>query len=109
MAKNEVISGAHVGRSIWKTEYGVKIGDINISKYNVDHYEILDEKQQKSVSRAVGRAAMGGLLLGPIGLFAGLSAKNKGTHLIALYFKDGSKSLLEVDDNYKKRILTALF
>jgi hypothetical protein len=33
-----------------------------------------------------------------MGRLAGLSAKSKGTHTIALVFKDGKKSLIEVDD-----------
>ncbi|MDD3831636.1 MAG: hypothetical protein PHW00_03145 [Clostridia bacterium] len=52
---------------------------------------------------------MGGFLLGPVGLLAGLSGKSKGTHTIAVYFKNGMKSLVEVDDDIKKQLIASLF
>lgn len=44
-----------------------------------------------------------------VGLLAGLSAKKKGVYIIALEFKDGKKSLLEVDDKIYKALLKKLF
>ena len=110
MAKNIVISGDYKDSSVslaWSG--GVKIGEIKLNKVNVDSYEIIDEKTRKSATSAVGRAAVGSFLLGPVGLLAGLSAKNKGTYIIAIYFKNGMKSLIEVDDNMKKQIISSLF
>ena len=53
---------------------------------------------------------MGGALLGPVGLLAGgLSAKNKGAYQIALAFKDGKRSLIEVDDKIYKALVASLF
>ena len=48
-------------------------------------------------------------MLGPVGLLAGLSAKNKGTYLIEMEFQDGKRSLLEVDDKKYKKIIEVLF
>jgi hypothetical protein len=110
MASNVVISGDYKGSSVsiaWGG--GVKIAGIKLDKSNVDYYEIIDEKQRKSATSAVGRAAIGSFILGPVGLLAGLSAKSKGTHTIAIYFKNGMKSLVEVDDSIKKQIVTSLF
>ena len=110
MATNMVISGDYKGSSVSLAWFGgVKIGGIKLDKSNVDSYEIIDEKNRKSATSAVGRAAVGGFLLGPVGLLAGLSAKSKGTHTIAIYFKNGMKSLVEVDDDIKKQIVTSLF
>ena len=73
------------------------------------HYEIVNEESRKSASSAVGRGLVGGLLLGSVGLLAGLSAKNKGIHTLAIQFKDGKKSLVEMDDKIYKELLKKLF
>jgi len=52
---------------------------------------------------------VGGFLLGPVGLLAGLSAKNKRTHSVAVQFKDGRKSLIEMDDKIYKAIPYQVF
>lgn len=52
---------------------------------------------------------MGGFLLGPVGLLDGLSAKNKGVHIIAVQFKDGKKSLIEIDEKLYKAFLKNCF
>lgn len=48
-------------------------------------------------------------LLGPVGLLAGLSAKNKSTVTVAVRFKDGKNSLLEMDDKVYKNFVRAMF
>ena len=59
----------------------------------------MDEECVKSAASAVGRAAVGTILLGPIGLLAGVTAKRKGVYTIALEFHNGGKSLIEIDEN----------
>lgn len=109
MAKNQVISGDYAGKNVNFSFGTVSIAHIIISKKTVESFEIIDETQRKSASSAVMRAGAGALLLGPIGLAAGLSAKSKGNNLIAIVFKNGNKSLIEVDNKIKKAIVTALF
>ena len=112
---NKVIAGDYQNCSVlWGWGQGPRIdncphGTISISKYTVDSYEVVDEKQRTSAASAVGRAAIGGLLLGPVGLLAGLSAKKKGTYTVAIHFKDGKNSLLELDESTYKEIMKALF
>lgn len=60
-------------------------------------------------SSAAGRAALGALFLGPAGIAAGLGAKKKGTYWVAIQFKDGKRSLLEVNDKVFRAITIALF
>lgn len=86
-----------------------KKNHIIINKDTIEEYEVLDEEQQKSASSAVGRALLGGALLGPVGLLAGVSAKTKGIYRIAIQFKDGKKSLIEADDKMYKKIMQILF
>ena len=111
---NKVIAGDYVNCSVMPAIFGAPyIGNfpekIALNKNTVDSYEVVDEKYRTSAASAVGRAAIGGFLLGPAGLLAGLSAKKKGKHTIAVYFKNGKKSLLELDDNMYKLVIQELF
>jgi len=113
-AKNMVIKGDYEGCTVAKSLLGpfINIGffkTLEINKTTIEEYEILNEEKSKSATSAIGRAAVGSLLLGPIGLAAGLSAKSKGIYHIALQFNDGKKSLLEVDDKIYKSIIEAVF
>lgn len=113
-AKNKVIAGAYENKQVALSggKAVIMLGmfkNVTLDKSAVETYEVVDETSRKSASSAVGRAAVGSLLLGPVGLVAGLSAKSKGTHTIAIQFKDGGRSLLEVDDKIYKAIITKVF
>ena len=109
MSKNIVISGAYEGRSVLELFGDVKIGDIYLNHSTVSSYEVVDEQYRKSAGSAVGRAAVGAFFLGPVGLLAGISAKSKGIHTLIIYFHNGQKSMIEVDDATYKAIVKALF
>lgn len=112
-ASNTVVAGDYKGRPV--QNYGklyISLSfskTLDISKQTVEEYEVLDGSEKTSGTSAVGRAAVGAFFLGPIGLAAGLSAKKKGTYNIAIQFKDGKKSLLEVDEKIYKAIMQVLF
>lgn len=113
-AKNKVISGDYEGKSISCSFGAVLImtgfgNGFLIDKANVSYYEEIDNSTSKSATSAVARGAIGAALLGPIGLAAALSAKNKGVHLVALQFSDGKRSLVECDDKIYKGIVKAMF
>lgn len=113
-AKNKVIAGDYINNSVI-TSLGIVTlmkgfkSIIEINKDTVDDYEVVDSETKKSAASAVGRGLAGGLLLGPVGLLAGLSAKKKGIYVMAIQFKDGKKSLLEINDKVYKAIITKLF
>ena len=119
MAKiNIVIAGAYEGKEIQKVGNFISIKGgglfsnftpIPINKSTVESYDVVDENYRKSATSAVGRGLVGGFLLGPVGLLAGLSAKNKGAHTLQLNFKDGNKSLILVDDKINSIIIKTLF
>lgn len=117
MASNSIIAGDYAGKSILiekgkpyiRENIDGKWENLYFNKQYVDSYEFLDSTTQKSAASAVGRAALGAVFLGPVGLLAGVTAKSKGTHTIAIFWKDGKHSLLEVDDKLKKAIITQLF
>ena len=113
-AKNKVIAGDYLNCSITCFFGLVNIvvsfkESIIMDKSTIEQYEIINEENRKSASSAVGRGLVGGLLLGPVGLLAGLSAKSKGIHTIAIQFKNGKKSLIEVDDKIYKELIKKLF
>ena len=82
---------------------------IPVTKDTVESYEVIEEESNVSAASAVGRGAIGALLLGPVGLAAALSAKKKGIYTIGITFKDGKRSMLEVDKDKYKAITTILF
>lgn len=114
MAQNKVIAGDYEGKLIANginclllmTGFFKKI---KLTKETVESYEVMDEESRTSAASAVGRGLVGSFLLGPIGAAAALSAKKKGTHIVAVQFKDGKKSLLEIDDKLYKVLLKSLF
>lgn len=122
MAKNKVVAGDYLNKMVTKINKpkGLLGGEevavisagfthIYLDKDAVKSYEVMTETQGKSAVSAVGRAGVGAALLGPIGLAAGLSAKSKGTYTVAIEFKDGKKSLLEIDEKIFKVLQQQLF
>lgn len=110
--KNNVIKGDYCGSLIFKFTGGSFLTidkKKNIYKANVKNYNILDQSSSKSATSAITRGVVGGALLGPVGLLAGLSAKSKGVYLIAIEFTDGKKSIIEIDDKLYKIFITSMF
>ena len=116
-AKNQVIAGDYLKREValFLGKPTIKLGLVDMCKIitidssTVESYEVVDETSRKSVASAVGRAAVGSFFFGNAGLAAALSAKDKRIHIVAIHFKDGKKSLLEVDDKIYKAIITKVF
>ena len=113
-AKNKVISGAYI-------HFGINsfLGDISltnsssaiaINKNTVKNIEIIDSSKQRDTGSSIARGLVGGILLGPAGIVGGaLLGKSNGIHLISIEFKDGKKSLIEVDDKIYREILKKLY
>lgn len=114
MVKNKVVAGDYLNNQISSMFNVVQIitgfgKSVVLDKTTVKEYEVIDEESRKSAVSAVGRAFVGGVILGPVGWLAGLSAKNKGTHTIAIEFVDGKKSLVEVDSKIYKALAAKMF
>lgn len=113
--KNSVIAGDYAGKGVIYTAGQVLIAvsllnSVKLNKDTVESYELITEEHRKSAASGIARGLVGGALLGPVGLLAGgLSAKNKGTYQVAIQFKDGKRSLLEIDDKIYKGLIKALF
>ena len=115
-AKNAVIAGDYTGKSVaggGLSPAFISIGlfkTMDLDKKNVESYELITDEHRKSAKSGVVRGIVGGALLGPVGMLAGgLSAKNKGIYQVAILFKDGKRSLLEVDDKIYNAIIKGCF
>lgn len=70
-----------------------------ISK-EIDYTILVSEDTKKSVSSTVVRGAIGGALLGPVGLAAGaLSGKNKAQTTFTIVYKNGNREVITVDND----------
>lgn len=116
-AKNAVIAGDYNGNKVTLTVGGtlpiISVDyktSVEMNKYFVENYELITDEHRKSAASGVSRGLVGGALLEPVGMLAGaMSAKNKGIYQIAIQFKDGKKSLIEVDDKIYKALVKACF
>ena len=110
-AKNKVIAGDYEGRGVIAVmgRVSIVIGfgkNYYLTKDVVESYELITDEHRKSAASGVARGLVGGALLGPVGLLAGgLSAKNKGIYQVVLQFKDGKRSLIEIDDKIYKALI----
>ena len=114
-AKNKVIAGDYEGRGVIAVmgRVSIVIGfgkNYYLTKDVVESYELITDEHRKSAASGVARGLVGGALLGHVGLLAGgLSAKNKGIYQVVLQFKDGKRSLIEIDDKIYKALIKSLF
>lgn len=113
MAKNKVIAGEYEGCSVMGFVtpgiYLTPANPIELIKDNIVNYEVITEEHRKSAASGIARGLVGGALLGPVGLLAGLTAKSKGTHTIAIEFKDGKRSLIEINEKIYKAFVIKMF
>ena len=117
-AKNKVVAGDYKGFTVTKLPFFDTIAltqllgntTVNLDKNTVASHELVTDEHKKSAASGVARGLVGGALLGPVGLLGGaLLAKNKGIFCIAIEFKDGKRSLIEVDDKIYKSLTKILF
>lgn len=115
MSRNMVIEGDYKNKAVMAPT-GKPYISLGIAKKlylntdTVESYEVVNEEAQKSMSSGLVRGLIGGTLLGPAGALAGgLSAKSKSTYLIAVQFKDGKRSLLELESVLYKSLIQKLF
>ena len=115
-AKNKVIAGDYLNCAVGSTfgqlyfVLGFTKNNLYLNNETVESYELITDEHRKSASSGVARGLVGGALLGPVGLLAGgLSAKSKGIYQIAILFKDGKRSLIEVDDKIYKALIKVLY
>ena len=108
MATNIVLEGdykkKHVSVSLGGTPRIEKIGsNVEITSKTVEKWEEISVQHGKDVVKS---AVSGGFWLGPTGMLLGaLSAQKKGTHIVAIVFKNGKNCLIQVEDPVFKAIV----
>lgn len=74
----------------------VNNSDKNSNPNGICKVIIIGSDSHKKATSAVGRAFVGSLLLGPIGLLAGTTAKNKSTTTFQVIYNNGKKEIITV-------------
>ena len=112
-AKNQVIEGKFKGQYLIKDAnnivsiaYGF-FKSYKLTTENIEKIELLTAEKSKDIGSSVARGLVGGVLLGPIGLVAGaLVGKDSNINRFEITYKDGEKSLIEVDKKLSDCILS---
>lgn len=111
-AQNKVIAGEYAGKMIQHAcgsawiKTGIFDSAVHLDNATVDKVEIVNNQRTKDA----GLAFAGGLLFGLGGLIAGsLLASDVGVHELLIYFKNGKKALVEVDDKIYKILMQINF
>ena len=93
----------------WKPGDGFSAGE-SIGFDKLEAVEVASEESVKRIGGTVGWGAVGGVLLGPVGLLAGLLAGGRGTEVtFVAKFKDGRKFLGATDSKTFTKIRAAVF
>ena len=118
-ARNKVISGKYEGKMVlepswpYKHPYifvGFTKNAFELNSKTVESYELVTDEHSKSAASGIGRGLIGGALLGPVGLLAGvLSAESRSTYIVAIQYKNGEKSLLEIDHKVYSALVKSCF
>ena len=109
MAENKVIAGYLEGEKVKEGNGLVFVGTDAAAKWTVEEYEVVSDEKNVSLSSGILRGIAGRLILGPWGTLAALTAKKKGVYVVALKWKNGNKSLLEIDEKLYKCLVKNLF
>jgi hypothetical protein len=111
-AKNQVIKGKYINKKIYSNNEFLTFYEAGVDplrKPYVIEYEIITEEKIKSGTSAILRGAAGVALLGGVGILAGLTAKTNGIYTVAILWKDGERSLIEIDDKLYKVLVKSMF
>lgn len=114
--KNSVTAGDYIdrpvmisGKKMYIKDKGILGKKIMLGKDTIESYEVVGTEDYGKAGSAVARGAIGAALLGPVGIAAAASAKKKGITMLAIQFKDGKRSLLELDQDYIKQFTRVMF
>ena len=113
---NTVVAGDYAGRKV-KVKFFNQIqlcrlfsAPILVDETTVARYEVVSQDVSKSGTSALCRGFIGRFFFGTPGMIAGsLSAKNKVATTVSVEFKNGDRSLMEVDRRIYKLLMKKLF
>lgn len=105
---NRVVAGDYSGYGINCTlgicqiVHGFKT-KVELNSDTIESFEEVDMTEKRSTGKLIA-----GSMFGRVGTLLGATAKNR-THTCKIVFKDGKKSLVELDDKAYKAIQRATF
>lgn len=102
-ARNKVIAGDYEGKLVGfvgaKAYIILSLTNLlYLDAESIEGLELLDRNSEISVGSAAVRGFVGEMLLGPIGLATAATAKRHEAYIIGIVFRDGKRSVVEVDD-----------
>lgn len=93
----------------WQPGDGFSVGK-TYQLSELDAVEAASEEAVKRIGGTIGWGAAGAVLLGPVGLLAGLLVGGRGKDVtFVARFKDGKKILATTDSATYKKLLAAVF
>lgn len=99
-----------IGKALLQGLFGKKPKAEKISITEVEELEAASEENVKRIGGTLGWGATGAVLLGPVGLLAGLLLGGKGKEVVIVCkLKDGRKFLAVVDSGTYQKIQSAMF
>lgn len=114
--ENVVVSGDYAGSAIIVEPGGRLVlmantgSPIYLNSENVAKYEIINDTQSRSAGSGVKRAVVGRAVLGRAGMVAGAAtAKKVTTYEVAVDFKDGKRSLIQMSEAAYKTLVRSSF
>lgn len=106
-ARNRVIEGEYKGKAVGYTSlrFYIMLGifkSLDLNTDNVESYQLIDEQSFKAgVGESALRGLVGGAVAGGAGALAGvMTAHENDIYVVLINFKDGKKSLIEIDGKY---------
>lgn len=113
-AKNKVIAGDYVDWDVvcgaGKFDFMYRLSRVNLSRNSVIKYELIDGSNGDSFWGTFLRGYIGHAVLGTAGLIASsIKSAHQRVILLSIEFKNGKRSLIEVDEDHYKKILKVLY
>jgi hypothetical protein len=80
---------------------------VYLNKDTIERYEVIGADTSKNLGSSLVKGAVGGAILGPAGMVAGaLAGSNNTNATLAIYFKDGKKSIIKVNEQVYHSIIS---
>lgn len=113
-SRNRVISGTYEGKLIGHNRNAAYIilnltNLVFLTKENIVSIELIDADSDISVPSSAIRGFVGEMLLGPVGLLGAITAKRNERYILGIEFKNGDRSVIEIDEVLLEMIRAANF
>lgn len=113
-ARNRVIAGIYEGYFVGSASGSLVLRrlfrpEILLDNRTVRFYTLIHEVATVSMADAAVRGFVGAMMLGPSGVVAAATAQEKGVHWVGIEFRDGSRSVVEVDERVMAQLAVQPF